>query len=704
MKSVISTEMNTQNDGNTSSCRRVVDITPLIIDSRADFSRRFDLVKEPMTYLKNNAYLSFVGEDTEKCENGVKCLGNESVMLGITDEIKAFPYVARAEFDICSDADSPFDSVAFGIGAGDLEKPCSDGGVWVSILGNNAYLLIGTESVPVLEDLDTDGGICVQISGEKCRSNISVNGRDVADITYSDGKLSIFNGNGELLDCRIGDILFNDASCGYFRLSTNKCKAILKYFGFEHRSDCTFSPKDEVLSFKKGRAYSFLDKKSYYHSIRAFEENGRMYAELAKTSEMLGFECVTDGEKAYLKLSDACIIFENGSDIMTVNGEKYVFAPIKSSDGVLCVDVQSFGALMGYASEYINDEICVLYGKNSVLTDEKRQCSAECFRLYEQVVFNYDDVECGHKGLGLYTSIPASERVVAVAYSPWNCLTKTWWKGAWSKPLYGEYRNDDEKLLRYHAELLAAADVDFVFLDWSNNTQTDAAMINRVEIFRMIEQTTDLMFKVWSTVENAPKIALFVGPGHAGIGTLSDGAHESKVQQIYDSYILDPENRKMYYYYEGKPLLICYGATPTQYGFLPHMVWDDERFTVRWMSAYIEAQKLCDDDFRSEVYWSWEEKYEQTYTVHNGAYEAMTVSAATRGGDENRNDGATFKKQFQRACDLGVKIAVITTFNEWTSGEQPSFDQSRDTEPSVAHGTFYYDLMRELIKKFKGKV
>ena len=63
----------------------------------------------------------------------------------------------------------------------------------------------------------------------------------------------------------------------------------------------------------------------------------------------------------------------------------------------------------------------------------------------------------------------------------------------------------------------------------------------------------------------------------------------------------------------------------------------------------------------------------------------------------------TLKKQFQRANDLGAGIVLLISWNEWNNGEQPSPEISKDLEPSQIHGTFYYDLLCEQIKKFKGQ-
>ena len=67
-------------------------------------------------------------------------------------------------------------------------------------------------------------------------------------------------------------------------------------------------------------------------------------------------------------------------------------------------------------------------------------------------------------------------------------------------------------------------------------------------------------------------------------------------------------------------------------------------------------------------------------------------------------NGLTLKKQFQRANDLGAGMVILVSWNEWSTGEQPSVEVSKDLEPSEIHGTFYYDLLCEQIKKFKGQI
>ena len=335
--------------------------------------------------------------------------------------------------------------------------------------------------------------------------------------------------------------------------------------------------------------------------------------------------------------------------------------------------------------------------------------------FYDEIIYNYDDVECGKTGLGLYPKTPFNERMVGIAYGTWHTRARRWGDKTWDIPMTGPYLSDDRDIIYKHGVMLAEAGIDFVFMDWSNNTCYDPeTMREKREDFRMIEESTDLLFEIWATIPNAPKICIFVGPGHSKQENVDNGNHQKKVDQVYRDYIENPKNNDMYFYYDGKPLLICYGATPTYYG--PNPDWTDDRFTVRWMTGYVGQQtELFDKETkRSYGYWSWEERGEQTYTVHNGTVEAITCTAASRQQTANgpweyipaypRNNGATLKQQFQRANDLGARFVILVSWNEWTTGEQPSAEISKDLEPSQIHGTFYYDLMKEQIKKFKGKI
>jgi lambda repressor-like predicted transcriptional regulator len=68
----------------------------------------------------------------------------------------------------------------------------------------------------------------------------------------------------------------------------------------------------------------------------------------------------------------------------------------------------------------------------------------------------------------------------------------------------------------------------------------------------------------------------------------------------------------------------------------------------------------------------------------------------------SRNNGITFKEQWARARLLGVRFAMVGTWNEWVKGEQLSADVSKDIEPNNVWGDQYLLLLKSEIKKFKG--
>ena len=72
-----------------------------------------------------------------------------------------------------------------------------------------------------------------------------------------------------------------------------------------------------------------------------------------------------------------------------------------------------------------------------------------------------------------------------------------WDGGTWSYPLLKPYASDNRDVIYQHGKWLAEADVDFVFVDWSNNTGYDPETMRKKRAdFRMIEEATDVLFEV----------------------------------------------------------------------------------------------------------------------------------------------------------------------------------------------------------------
>lgn len=320
----------------------------------------------------------------------------------------------------------------------------------------------------------------------------------------------------------------------------------------------------------------------------------------------------------------------------------------------------------------------------------------------------------GTSGDGKITPVPPSERQVGIAYGLWMDQD-LWNSSTWDKPVLGEYDSRDRRIIRKHADWLTDAGVDFIWLDWSNNVTYDPDEFWVGGKQDLIEDATAILFdeyyKMGKKGMKHPRISLFIGVTGAP-ESAEDGRLQKKADQVYQMYVTHPRYKDMMQMHLGKPLLVVYVDTPSPWqNGTPK--WDDDRFTVRWMTGFVSEQvPLRTDDRVSKYgYWSWEDRGEQTYPLCNGQPESMVICAATRKQDgvgnwaeipaKGRRDGETFKEQFARARTIGTKFAMIVSWNEWTTGEQPSVEVSKDMEPSVELGDKYLKLMKEEIRKFK---
>ena len=302
---------------------------------------------------------------------------------------------------------------------------------------------------------------------------------------------------------------------------------------------------------------------------------------------------------------------------------------------------------------------------------------------------------------------PPAERLVGVAYTTWH--RSPHWTDTWGTPELGFYPSDDRAVIRQHARWLAEAGVDFLFVDWSNDLGYDYDPARPRPDFDMIEGATFVLFdelvKMRAVGEKTPNISLFLGnPGEPE--AVTNGQLQRKADQVWDQFVANPVYRPLVQQYLGKPLLVVYVNTPSPYqDGVP--AWSDSRFTVRYMTGFITQQPaLRTPDLVSKYgYWSWEDRGPQTYPVYDGHPEAMTVVAAWRNDPEaptpGRRGGETFRREWERARKVGPKFALVVSWNEWTKGEQPSAQVSKDIEPSKEFGHLYLDILKSEIALFK---
>jgi hypothetical protein len=308
-----------------------------------------------------------------------------------------------------------------------------------------------------------------------------------------------------------------------------------------------------------------------------------------------------------------------------------------------------------------------------------------------------------------YPPTPPRERLVGLAYSTW--FTSTNWTEVWGTPELDRYRSDDRSVIRKHARWIADAGVDFIWIDWSNDVNYFPGESVANGTRDMIERSTQVIFEEYAKLKRRPKISIFLGVSGAP-EAVKDGRLQRKADQLHQWFVTQPRFRPLLQDYLGKPLLVVYVNTPSPFQTgVPE--WNDPRFTVRWMTGYVTEQtNLRTPEHVSRFgYWSWEDRGPQTFTVHAGHPEAMVVVASWRPqsnpGERDfipaaeRDGGRTFREQWARARSIGPRFAMVVSWNEWLTSEQPSVAVSKDIEPSKELGRQYLNLLKTQAAFFK---
>ncbi len=682
-------------------------------------SIRYDFAEYKYSALRSDSSLVFTSNKDYKVDNNGLTITDEGwnsvgFSLNLTE-----PYTAGASL-INRGAVSNVRSIMFGARITRADHLYIDSGLWFTFSGNSVFAVVKngfTVSVGSDFDFSAKEGIDVTLTDDGEKITCLVGDTKVADAVIEGEALVLYGADGGEI-ARTPDLarIAHGDTLGFVRTMSHFANSSTVSMSLQTGSAIPYAPDDAFAELRDGYRYLLRDK-TMIRTQNPIEFHGKAtMTDASAAAALFGFDCVysEDGSKVSLTRDGAVLTYAEGAASVDLNGTAYDCPTAVRRGGSLLISADYLARWLGYTVSGDVSSVCIAAPEASLAEERKRNMD-ELYKLYNDVIFDHSDVEIEKTGVGAYEQTPYEDRLVGLAYSTWLCpKIITWGKNTWDSPLYGNYFSDDRKMIAKHAELLRDAGVDFIFVDWTNNTTYDpATMREKLSDFRMIEEATDLLFEIWSGIEGAPKICIFAGPGHSGPENVKNGKHQKKVDQIYSSYV--EKYPDMYFNYQGKPLLMCYGATPNQYGRKPS--WTDDRFTIRWLTGYVGQQDgLYNKRNMSSTnkWWSWEERGLQPYSVLDGRVECVTCTASSRSqgseGDSGyipaygRMNGLTLKKQFQRANDLGAGIVILVSWNEWTKGEQPSPEVSKDLEPSVIHGTFYYDLLCEQIKKFKGQI
>ncbi|MBQ2941950.1 MAG: discoidin domain-containing protein [Clostridia bacterium] len=300
----------------------------------------------------------------------------------------------------------------------------------------------------------------------------------------------------------------------------------------------------------------------------------------------------------------------------------------------------------------------------------------------------------------------------------------------WGEPLFGYYTSYDYFAYRRHAEMLANAGVDSIFLDMSNATWA-------------FVPTSVLIFEAFADAKEA-------GVNIPEIYTWSTNTDKG-FRALYHNILSNPRFRDIWYEWDGK--LLMFGGNPK--GAYEKALKEADTETIRVLKDILDISTHRGNGARNigeEAYginWQWLQNYPQTKwktSADAERTEAMTLGTGINhsyvfeyektgvfsdpyvkgrsyteafGEDyrpDAKNQGYFFKEQASRVFEEDPMIVIIDGWNEWTAGRNAEYsgftnafvdtydeENSRDFEPSRgALRDDYYMLLVDFCRKYKG--
>ncbi len=278
----------------------------------------------------------------------------------------------------------------------------------------------------------------------------------------------------------------------------------------------------------------------------------------------------------------------------------------------------------------------------------------------------------------------------------------------WGEPLYGYYRSTDEWVLRRHAELLADAGIDTLIFDTTNARSYPDVYMKLCQVFREVRREGG----------RTPQIVFMVNT-KAG----------ETAEKIYKALYKPGLYRELWFYWDGKPLMICDPAKASpelrRFFTLRRAHWPftmtNTRMAWHWEATYPQPYGYADDPSKpEEVNVSVAQNLNRTTGKPTNMSAGNARGRSFHDGREDETPGAVdwgynFQEQWKRAFELKPPFVMVTGWNEWIAGRwgQPGgplvfvdqFDEeySRDIEPMKGgHADDYYYQLVANVRRFKG--
>lgn len=304
----------------------------------------------------------------------------------------------------------------------------------------------------------------------------------------------------------------------------------------------------------------------------------------------------------------------------------------------------------------------------------------------------------------------------------------------WHEPLYGFYRNSDPYIIRRHAVMLAAAGVDFLVFDCTNEgiLWRDA-----------YEPLLDGLRQARLDGLRTPQVAFLMNFGPQ-VHT------EAMLRALYQNLYKPGLYSDLWFCLDGKPLMLAYPDSLPEKGCCD----TDTRILneIRDFFTFRPGQPGYGCGPRLNNQWSWMEIYPQNkyVTRPDGSCEMVSVGVAQNASDRQIcaafNIGDTYgrsythahrfdkltpdsykygynaEEQWERALDIDPDHIFVTGWNEWIMGQWGGYpwltdpnstqicmvdqydrEHSRDIEPDKdGYLDTYYLQLAHHIRRYKG--
>jgi hypothetical protein len=321
----------------------------------------------------------------------------------------------------------------------------------------------------------------------------------------------------------------------------------------------------------------------------------------------------------------------------------------------------------------------------------------------------------------------AQSRYVGMEYEVWFPGIpggQQYWHPRWGTPLLGTYSSNDPRVIDKHAQWISDIGVDFILIDLANNSGN--ALRGRPIVRTFIEGDTQAVFaeyqKLAASGQPHPKIVILLGAQNEGDvrgeRVVTSGELQNEADAVYAQFV--SKYPQIYFNFAGKPLLVVYAGVPA---FSASPKWSDPRFTVRWMSGYLESQpNLYKNNPRTNTLWSWYDR-DPVPAHHGESVEAVSVTQAYPGqrswldksgkwpaqGRSGTGGRTTLLTQWNKAIGYNPHVILLNQWNEFGNknrgapgtGDQYSAEYSNDLEPTIEFGCGPMTAVQQVVKNWK---